>query len=399
MQTTQRTQEALGIPGAAVDYSVDAITRVAGGPIRPGQLAIRPIQSVASDADAIIDTIASAATAQTLSGTSLNGVVGGGLIDPPRNVALVLSNNADWDATTAIVTGEDEYGRVQTENLAIPNGGNATVAGTKFYRRVTSLFVPAQSGAGGTATLGTGALVRTDVGADLCRSLPAAPASDADAIIETIASSLSLQTLSGASLDGVIGGNVIFPPRNLTLTLSNNAHWDATTAVVTGEDEYGRVITENFAIPDTGNATLTGTKTFRRVTSLVIPAQSGTGGTADLGIGTLLGPITARDVLGIVRYLGARQLDQNATSEFSGGDVLSLIKQGRVWVEVEEDVEDGEQVFVRLVATGTEVVGGFRNDRDGTAGAPDAVPVIGLRFASDSELRDGLRLAKIDVTL
>ena len=107
--------------------------------------------------------------------------------------------------------------------------------------------------------------------------------SDVDAIIATILSASTAQTLSGGSLDGVVGGGEMFPPRNVTLTLSSHANWDATTAVVTGLDENGASLTENFSIPDAGNATVTGTKRFKRVTSIVIPAQSGTSGTFTVG--------------------------------------------------------------------------------------------------------------------
>lgn len=218
------------------------------------------------------------------------------------------------------------------------------------------------------------------------KKLTTPPAADADAIIETIASAAAPQTIT--TLDGVIGGARMVPSRNLTLTLSNHANWDATTAVVTGEDEFGRVITEDFAIPDTGNAVVTGTKFFSKVTSLYIPTQAGTAGTADLGIGTLLGPLTSRDVLGIVRYLSARQVEDDATAEFAQYDTLAIIHEGRAWVAVEAAVTDGQQAYVRLVAAGEEVVGGFRADRDGTSAAPDAVPVIGMRFTGISKTGD-----------
>lgn len=110
------------------------------------------------DDDAIITNIASAAAPQTLDDTDLNGILGSDELSPPRNLTLLLSSHADWDATTAIVTGLDINGRVQTENFAIPNGGNTTVTGTKVFSQVTSFFIPAQSGAGGTAKLGVGRL-------------------------------------------------------------------------------------------------------------------------------------------------------------------------------------------------------------------------------------------------
>lgn len=106
------------------------------------------------DVDAIVTNIGSTAGVQNLAGASLNGVIGAAEMDPPRSLQLVLSSHADWDATTAVVTGTNAAGVVITENFAIPNGGNATVTGTKRFATVTNVMIPAQTGTGGTATLG-----------------------------------------------------------------------------------------------------------------------------------------------------------------------------------------------------------------------------------------------------
>jgi hypothetical protein len=165
---------------------------------------------------------------------------------------------------------------------------------------VTSAILEAAMRPGDLAILG----VSADGEGKTVRRLTAAAAADPDAIIATIASTGGTQTLDGAELDGLIGGGRIFPPRNLTFTHDGHADWNATTGVVTGLDEYGREITEDIAIPNgagAGAQSVTLTKIFSQVTSLFIPAQGGVGGTADLGTGTLLGPITARDARGIVR--------------------------------------------------------------------------------------------------
>lgn len=106
------------------------------------------------DADAIITSRASSGSDQTVTGAGLNGFIGVQVMDPPRPVTLTLSNHADWDATTAVVTGTNAAGATIFENLAIANGGNATVTGTKYFRTVTSVLIPAQSGTGGSFTLG-----------------------------------------------------------------------------------------------------------------------------------------------------------------------------------------------------------------------------------------------------
>jgi hypothetical protein len=112
-----------------------------------------------ADPDAIIATGTSTAGPQTISGTGLNGVVGGKTMAPPRAVQLVLNAHANWLATTAVVTGVKDNGQIGTENLAIPAGGNTTVNGTVLWRSITSLAIPTQGGTNGTYTLGTRAVL------------------------------------------------------------------------------------------------------------------------------------------------------------------------------------------------------------------------------------------------
>ena len=89
-----------------------------------------PVAPTAAPTAIVATGGASAATAQTISGSALNGAVGQGLIVPAKNITLVLSSSTDWDATTAVITGENEDGEIITESLAIPNNGNVTVTGT-----------------------------------------------------------------------------------------------------------------------------------------------------------------------------------------------------------------------------------------------------------------------------
>ena len=113
---------------------------------------------------------------------------------------------------------------------------------------------------------------------------------DVDAIVATLASSTSAQTLTGATLDGATGDDVMSTPRFITFTFSSHADWDATSATLAGIDGNGNAISETIAIPNGGNATVTSTKRYLRVTSITIPIQGGTGGTATVGVRA---PVTA----------------------------------------------------------------------------------------------------------
>jgi hypothetical protein len=166
------------------------------------------------DVDAIITTRASSASLQTIITTGLNGVVGQGAMDPPRSLAFVFNSHADWDATTAVVTGTDSAGNTISENFAIPNGGNATVSGTKLFRKVTQVVIPAQTGTNGTFTLGkrsrldaasAGAGTRVDVTAtDTGMLIPYAARSASLALHDTTTNpgiATDLGAINGADVD------------------------------------------------------------------------------------------------------------------------------------------------------------------------------------------------------
>lgn len=157
--------------------------------------------------------------------------------------------------------------------------------------------------------------------AEICTGLAAAinALADADAIVATGASTTGTQTLSGASLDGVLGYRALSPSRRLSFTFSNHADWDATTITVTGRDAAGAVLVETFAVPNNGNATVTGSKLFARVTEVSIPAQSGTGGTFTMGVAA---PMTAADNVTHVTLTAPAGLITSI--ELTGAGVLAL---------------------------------------------------------------------------
>jgi len=193
---------------------------------------------------------------------------------------------------------------------------------------------------------------------------------DVDGIIATIVSASTAQTISGASLDGVVGGGEMFPPRNVTLTLSSHANWDATVATVIGTDEDGRVIQENLLIPDGGNATVTGVRHFRTVTSLYIPAQAGTAGTATMGFGSSLGPID-HGVHGVAVYDASREPEAYPVDY-----LVPCLKRGQIAVNCETSYTDRNPVFARCIAAGSEVAGQVR----ATADANDCALMKRARF-------------------
>ena len=212
--------------------------------------------------------------------------------------------------------------------------------------------------------------------------LPAAVADDPDAIMLTLATLGNAvgDTYAGADFDGAFGAGQISPARNVTITQDTDADWDATTAVVYGEDEHGNLQSEDFALTDAGNDVIVGTKLFSKVISVTFPAQSGDA-SGSVGLGTLMG---------FVEALGVSMLDQHRDVDtFSLGDAVPVFRKGRIIVTCEGGCTAGDQAYARMVITGEETLGSFRASPDGTAAAPDAAPVSHAKFvtsAGDGEL-------------
>ena len=223
------------------------------------------------------------------------------------------------------------------------------------------------------ASVSPGLVALFGSGADTIRHL-AADAADVDAFKTNIASSASAQTISGASLNGVVGASAMRQARNVTLTLSSSADWDATTAVVLGVDAFGSPISESLSIPNNGNATVTGVALFQSILQVTIPAQSGTGGTATLGFGDLLGPIDGA-VAGLVAFDSTR-----SALAYSASEAVPVVRGGRAWVSCETAASQGGIVFVRQIAGTGESLGAIRATPD----ANDCGLLVGARFASST---------------
>ncbi len=226
---------------------------------------------------------------------------------------------------------------------------------------------------------------------------------DADALHTSLASSASPQTIT--SFNGVAAAVTAQPARQVTLTLSSNANWDATNAVLTGVNHLNETVSENLAIPDGGNATVTSTGYYKSVTSLVIPAQAGAGGTATLGYAAMAA-LTIQDAIGVVTRLPMKSM-VNPTNLYIGptadgitnaqtlahyvdGDTVNLLQEGGIHVYVEETVADRDPVYVRIAAgAGGSLLGAFRNDAD----SGSCVLVPNARFVADSVAGTGVAQA------
>lgn len=209
------------------------------------------------------------------------------------------------------------------------------------------------------------------------------------------ASALTAQEYTSAQFNGTYGTTELQPARQVTMVLNNNANWDATTAVLTGYNHEGALVSENLSIPDAGNTTLTSVNRYRSITSLDIPAQSGTGGTFTLGISALsAGALTADDFFGVVVEDKLKSAVSNSNlygypgygaatfeANYVDGDTVPCLYFGHIWVYSETAVTDRAPVYCRIASgAGGSTLGAFRTDAD----TATAILVPNARFHRDS---------------
>jgi hypothetical protein len=303
-------QGASGIPGEIGDLRRDILETM--GPM--SAFTVEEFTNLtASDDDAIKLSIASSASAANYSTTALDGVVGTATMSPPRNIIITSSSHADIDAVGVVITGKDINGAALTETITLTNGGGVVNAGVKAFASVSLIHVPAQSGTGGALKFGFGnviglakklkaranvsALLREIVGnavaqapADFAVSEytdPVAP--DAAGLKIATATTVAPQTVLAAALLAPGVAALLAYPRNVTFTTAGVTASDApATALITGTDINGDVLTETVTIAQTATIAQ-GVKAFKTIVSIVYAAADGTGATVAIGFGKKFG--------------------------------------------------------------------------------------------------------------
>jgi hypothetical protein len=90
-------------------------------------------------------------------------------------------------------------------------------------------------------------------------------------------------TISTFTQQPDVARNILLTPTGTTASIG------AGTAVVTGTNVLGQIISENFTITSSQSTATTGAKAFKTITSVAFPATSGSGATLSIGTGTKLG--------------------------------------------------------------------------------------------------------------
>jgi hypothetical protein len=108
---------------------------------------------------------------------------------------------------------------------------------------------------------------------------------------------------------------------------------------------------------------------------------------AQVKVPTATGQVTGGTLIGVTVYLAMR-----SPGVYERYAQVPVMRKGRIWVQVEEAVVEGDAVFVRFAAgTGTQL-GAFRK----TADTATAVALPGARFLTSASASG---FAQVDLTL
>ena len=114
----------------------------------------------AATAATIMAVTASSLTAQTYQMAGLNGSIGTGHINPPRNITVTTAGaTATHAPATVTIHGLDAQNNHLSETITGTSGGASTYSGVKCFAYVTSVVTPAAAGVDATFSVDTGVVI------------------------------------------------------------------------------------------------------------------------------------------------------------------------------------------------------------------------------------------------
>jgi hypothetical protein len=222
------------------------------------------VYGLAADTDGVHAAVTDNGASQTIT----NGFKGPST--PAKITATAGGTAGDIKAIQVIVNGTAPGGEVIQETLdAFTVNTAGTVTGAKTFATVTSVVIPAHDGTGATTAIGhTGT--------------PAV--ADTDGILAAV---------TDDGTEQVITEDIIQPdvPRCITATSGGTAGDIAAIQVtIEGTNAEDVAITEDLpAFTENSATTEVGSKAFKTVTSITIPAHDSTGATTEIGFADEIG--------------------------------------------------------------------------------------------------------------
>lgn len=244
------------------------------------------------DADGIMTAQATVAADTTYAGANFDGILAPGtgpaLIKSPKRVTVTTAGvtPAHWTGGNLVFTGKDADGKALVETIAAHVGAGTTTT-VNYFAELTSVFVPAQGGAGATVSFGV--------------------AADAANIASLVASTSAQILDTNAEFNRARVGNRPMPyGRRISFIFAASADWITSNITIEGLDVRGKRISETIAVPNGGGGTVNTTKFYAQVLKISIPAQGGSVGTATVGflnaeLGVDVNPLSDVEAVAVIR--------------------------------------------------------------------------------------------------
>lgn len=103
------------------------------------------------------------------------------------------------------------------------------------------------------------------------------------------------------------------------------------------------------------------------------------------------GDVAAGTLLGVVPFDPTR-----SSLSYTTSDPMPIVRKGRVWVTVEEAVNDGDQAYVRITTHSSNTPGGWRKSADTVSAVDTAVAAPGCYFRTSAS-SGGLALLELNL--
>lgn len=180
---------------------------------------------IAASSTAIKTAAATVAATTTYSGAALNGAVGAGTLNPPRQIVITTAGATPADApATATINGLDAQGKTISEVVTVAQTAT-TATSTKCFSKVTSIVLPAADGVGATLAFGIGTALGLSLPAKVRAGLVAP-------VCEVVAGAkVTTGTISTPAAAGPYGAYVPATAPNGTNDYAIWYEYDATTTL------------------------------------------------------------------------------------------------------------------------------------------------------------------------
>lgn len=219
----------------------------------------------AADDDGIMSAVTDTGASQTFTAGFKNPPF------PSKITATVAATTAAHvKAIQVVIVGTAPGGAVITESLpAFTDNTPGAVTGSYVFETITSITIPAHDGTSASTKIGYAG---------------APQAANTTGIHAAVTDTGATQTITTAIMQPDV-------PRNITATAGGTANDIKPIQVtITGTNKEGSVITETLPVftEDTPGS-VAGSKAFKTVTSISIPAHDGNGATTAIGFGEIIG--------------------------------------------------------------------------------------------------------------